>query len=103
MTKPDTITLGSTKARDLWLDTLEGRRHPLRHGYYCTRQPDDDERAQGISGAKAREAEDAFFGTAEPWASSTHRSRLGPLVLVQNISKLLTQIIRSSCVVPLLR
>ena len=49
-------------------------------------------------GAKARAAELEFFRTAEPWASSAQRGRFGTAVLVQNISTLLTQIIRSSCV-----
>ncbi|KAH9937926.1 P-loop containing nucleoside triphosphate hydrolase protein [Epithele typhae] len=96
MTKPDTLSAGSTKARDLWLEVLEGRRHPLRHGYYCTRQPDDDERARGVSGIAARDAELAFFRSTPPWATSSHQRRFGTTHLVQNVSKLLTQIIRKA-------
>ena len=96
MTKPDTLTAGSTKAREMWLEVLEGRRHPLLHGYYCTRQPDDDERTRGITGSDARAAEDTFFGNTSPWATSSHQHRFGTTNLVQSISKLLTQIIRES-------
>ncbi|OSD00780.1 hypothetical protein PYCCODRAFT_1437127 [Trametes coccinea BRFM310] len=96
LTKPDTLTAGSTKARQMWLDVLEGRRYPLLHGYYCTRQPDDDERSRGVSGAAAREAEAKFFTKTAPWATSQHQHRFGTANLVQNISKLLTQIIRES-------
>ena len=96
MTKPDTLTAGSTKARDLWLEVIEGRRHPLRHGYFCTRQPDDDERTRGISSADARDVETEFFKTTAPWADSAHHQRFGTKNLVQNISTLLTQIIRES-------
>ena len=96
LTKPDMLTAGATKARDLWLEVLEGRRHPLYHGYYCTRQPDDDERSKGISAAEARTAEAAFFQATAPWASSTQRERFGTLNLVKSISKLLTQIIQES-------
>ncbi|EJF61472.1 hypothetical protein DICSQDRAFT_161582 [Dichomitus squalens LYAD-421 SS1] len=96
MTKPDMLTAGATKARSLWLEVLEGRRHPLRHGYYCTRQPDDDERTRGITTAEARAAESAFFQNTTPWCESTHRDRFGTTYLVQNISSLLTQIIRES-------
>ncbi|KAI1791428.1 P-loop containing nucleoside triphosphate hydrolase protein [Ganoderma leucocontextum] len=96
LTKPDMLTAGATKARDLWLEVLEGRRHPLRHGYYCTRQPDDDERSRGITAAEARAAEVAFFHTTAPWASSTQRDRFGTAGLVKSISKLLTQIIQES-------
>ncbi|KAI9058588.1 hypothetical protein FKP32DRAFT_1761416 [Trametes sanguinea] len=95
LTKPDTLASGS-KARDTWLEVLEGRRHPLLHGYYCTRQPDDDERAQGISGASAREIEAKFFKKTKPWSRCKNRERLGTENLVQSISKLLTQIIRES-------
>lgn len=98
MTKPDMLTAGATKACSLWLEVLEGRRHPLRHGYYCTRQPDDDERSKGITAAEARAAETAFFQNTSPWAESTHRDRFGTAHLVRNISNLLTQIIRESSV-----
>ena len=93
MTKPDTLPSGATKARDLWLDVIEGRRFPLKHGYYCTRQPDDDERSKGITNAQAREAEMAFFRDHIPWRSSTQKQRFGTSQLVTNLSKLLTQII----------
>ncbi|KAI0743151.1 P-loop containing nucleoside triphosphate hydrolase protein [Daedaleopsis nitida] len=96
MTKPDTLTAGSTKARNMWLEVLEGRRHPLLHGYFCTRQPDDDERSRGISAAAAREAELKFFQSTTPWATSGHQHRFGTTNLVQNISKLLTNIIREA-------
>ena len=101
LTKPDALTQGS-KARMIWVDILEGRHHPLRHGYYCTRQPDDDERARGVSGPAARATEHAFFESTEPWASVVGRGRLGTVGLVEDMGKLLTQIIRKSYVSPLL-
>ncbi|OJT11810.1 Interferon-induced GTP-binding protein Mx [Trametes pubescens] len=96
LTKPDTITTGSTKAREMWLQVIEGHKHALLHGYYCTRQPDDDERARKISNAAARDAEAAFFKSTHPWSTSQHQHRFGTQNLVQSISKLLTQIIRES-------
>ncbi|KAI0791138.1 P-loop containing nucleoside triphosphate hydrolase protein [Abortiporus biennis] len=93
MTKPDTLTSGATKARDLWLDVLEGRRFSLRHGYYCTRQPDDDERSQGITTQQARVAEQVFFAKTSPWSKSTQQNRFGTNNLVASLSKLLTQVI----------
>ncbi len=96
LTKPDTLSSGSTKARSMWLEVLEGRRHSLRHGYYCTRQPDDDERTRGITGADARAAELSFFQSTAPWSGSTHQHRFGTANLVQNLSSLLTHIIRES-------
>ena len=96
MTKPDMLTAGATKSRDLWLEILEGRRHQLHHGYYCTRQPDDDERSRGIAAAEARTAGTTFFQTTAPWASSNQRDKFGAAGLVKSISKLLTQIIQES-------
>ncbi|THH00719.1 hypothetical protein EW026_g1860 [Hermanssonia centrifuga] len=87
MTKPDTLPLGATKSRDLWLDVVEGRRFPLHHGYYCTRQPDDDERARGITAMQSRAAEKEFFAKTAPWSNSSHRHRFGIGNLVANLSK----------------
>ncbi|KAI0350450.1 hypothetical protein OH77DRAFT_1068510 [Trametes cingulata] len=93
LTKPDTIPAGSTKRRQMWLDVIEGREHPLQHGYYCTRQPDDDQRLEGITPAAARAAEARFFKTTAPWSTSTCSHRFGTANLVKTISKLLTKII----------
>ena len=84
----------------MWLDVLEGRRHPLKHGYYCTRQPDDDRRLAGITRAEARAAEAEFFRTTAPWSSSSVPNRFGTANLVKNISELLTKIISDSSVLP---
>ncbi|KAH9921275.1 P-loop containing nucleoside triphosphate hydrolase protein [Amylocystis lapponica] len=93
MTKPDTLSAGATKSRELWLDVLEGRSRPLTHGYYCTRQPDDAERAAGITAEEARAAEAAFFARTAPWATSMCQDRFGTHNLVKNLSRQLTQII----------
>src|SRR6266436_562471 len=98
MTKPDMLTLGSTKARDLWLDVIEGRRHPLAHGYYCTRQPDDAERSGGITSANARIAESTYFNDTSPWSTSVHKHRFGTNNLISTLSTLLVQIIKEACV-----
>ncbi|KAI0633205.1 P-loop containing nucleoside triphosphate hydrolase protein [Trametes polyzona] len=99
LTKPDTIPAGSTKRREQWLDVLEGRappEHALRHGYFCTRQPDDDQRLAGITPGAARAAEAEFFRTTAPWGSSTCPRRFGTGNLVKSISELLTRIISDS-------
>lgn len=96
ITKPDMLPAGSIKALGLWLDVLEGRRYPLRHGYYCTRQPDDAERAEGISPSEARRREADFFATTKPWAKSTCQDRFGTPNLVNMLSKLLVRKINDS-------
>lgn len=95
MTKPDTLGPGSIKAKDLWLDIMEGRSqaHYLRHGYYCTRQPDDADRAAGIMPSEAREAEARFFMNTAPWNTCVQQGRLGTTNLVKYMSSILTEII----------
>lgn len=93
LTKPDMLSASSINARNMWLDILEGRTHPLKHGYYCTRQPDDLEREAGITTAEARATEVAFFSQNPPWSNSLHRQRLGIGNLVKTLSNLLIQII----------
>ncbi|KAJ7189190.1 P-loop containing nucleoside triphosphate hydrolase protein [Mycena filopes] len=93
LTKPDLISAGSTKSRALWLDVIEGRRHPLLHGYYCTRQPDEEERAKGMTASEARRAEIDFFATAPGWSTSTEQNRFGTDTLISTLSSLLVQII----------
>jgi hypothetical protein len=92
------LTSGSTQARDLWLDVLEGRRHPLLHGYYCTRQLDDAERAEGVSSSEARIREADFFAKTAPWATSSSQERFGTPNLVKTLSTLLVTIINDTCV-----
>ncbi|KAF7319138.1 hypothetical protein HMN09_00250200 [Mycena chlorophos] len=92
LTKPDMLGIGS-KARDLWLDVIEGRKHPLHHGYYCTRQPDDSERSKNPSTAELRLAESTFFENTAPWSKSVHSNRFGMDNLVSTLSALLVQII----------
>jgi hypothetical protein len=50
LTKPDMLTTawGAISARK---DVLDGRLHPLKHGYYCVRLPVDDERSRNITRA----------------------------------------------------
>lgn len=99
MKKPDMLTLGSTKARDLWLDVIEGRRHPLAHGYYCTRQPDDAERSSGITSTNARVTESNFFKETSPWSTSVHKHRFRTNNLISTLSALLIQVIKDTYVI----
>ena len=80
----------------MWLDVLEGREHPLQHGYFCTRQPDDDQRLAGITLVGARRAETDFFRETSPWKESTCAHRFGTHNLVKSVSELLTRIISDS-------
>ncbi|KAG6918467.1 hypothetical protein DXG01_014094 [Tephrocybe rancida] len=96
MTKPDMLTAGSTRAREMWLEIIEGREHPLVHGYYCTRQPDDAQRAENITPNEARAAEAAFFSETDPWSNSTYENRFGTVHLIASLSQLLVGIINDT-------
>lgn len=93
LTKPDTLTAGAVKSKENWLAVLEGRRDKTTHGYFCTRQPDDDERTKGITSAEARKAEKTFFESTSPWSGSKHRKRFGTENLVENLATLLSKVI----------
>ncbi|KAA1467040.1 hypothetical protein DENSPDRAFT_926310 [Dentipellis sp. KUC8613] len=93
ITKPDVVGKGS-KSRELYLDVIEGRNKALLHGYFCTRQPDDDDREKGITYDEARRAEAQYFDTNKPWCDSTHKNRFGVKNLLATLSPLLEKIIR---------
>ncbi|KZT66610.1 hypothetical protein DAEQUDRAFT_695305 [Daedalea quercina L-15889] len=90
LTKPDTLTVGAIKQQENWLDVLEGRnvQHRLTHGYFCTRQPDEAERRDGITAAQARAAEATFFAKTIP-----QPQHFGTPNLVKTLSARLTHII----------
>lgn len=100
MTKPDMLPSGSTKALQLWLDIIEGRAHNLNHGYYCTLQPNDDQRSKSISSADARAAEKLFFQITLPWSRSTQLQRFGTGNLIAALSRLLVSVIDKTYVAP---
>ncbi|KAK0196410.1 P-loop containing nucleoside triphosphate hydrolase protein [Armillaria mellea] len=96
LTKPDMLPEGSVKNRALWLDVVEGRRFPLKHGYYCTRHPDDADRNQGMTSEEARKAEMEFFTRTEPWNISIKPHYFGVKNLTAASSNLLIQIIQEA-------
>ncbi len=98
LTKPDMLPEGSVKNRALWLDVVEGRRFPLKHGYYCTRHPDDADRSQGMTSEEARKAEMEFFARMEPWNISIKPHYFGVKNLTAALSSLLIQVIQEAYV-----
>ncbi|KAA1467041.1 hypothetical protein DENSPDRAFT_66992 [Dentipellis sp. KUC8613] len=95
ITKPDVVGKGS-KARDLYLNIIEGHSRTLLHGYFCTKQLDDDDREKGLTHAEAREIEMQYFATEKPWCDSQAKNRFGIKNLVATLSPLLERIIRTS-------
>ncbi|TFK69296.1 hypothetical protein BDN72DRAFT_959668 [Pluteus cervinus] len=106
LTKPDMLTSGSLDAHDFWVKVLSGAGpYALKRGYFCSKQPDDQQRRSGITPADARKAERDFFAGVEPWAriadnqisGGIHlRDRFGLPSLVASLSDSLVEIIGQS-------
>ncbi|KIK61582.1 hypothetical protein GYMLUDRAFT_224459 [Collybiopsis luxurians FD-317 M1] len=96
LTKPDTIMPGAIGSRQRWKDVLQGKIHVLRHGYYCVRLADDDERSKKLSRAESEERSTDFFANKEPWSNFEDRSRFGVPNFVKDISQLLLAMIETN-------
>ena len=94
LTKPDLLLPGSRNARATWKQVLEGRVHQTKHGYYCVRLPDDEQRANGITKARMDELADEFFNDTQPWNEILDRRRFGIPNLVKYTSELLIKLIQ---------
>ncbi|KAF9482870.1 hypothetical protein BDN70DRAFT_874459 [Pholiota conissans] len=96
LTKPDTLTRGATGVREKWKAVLEGRERPTKHGYYCVRLPDDEERKRQITPSEAQQNDAFFFHTTAPWNRMADRSRFGISNFMSNISALLVERIENN-------
>lgn len=86
----------------MWLNVLEGHRHPLHHGYYMTKQPATRELLEKLTWEQAREREKEYFDQTSIWAKSSATGRLGTPNLTKNLSRLLSGLIDQTFVSPLL-
>jgi vacuolar protein sorting-associated protein 1 len=79
---------------------LQGRSHRLKHGYYCVRLPDDEERARQITRTEADRVASNFFAETPPWCEvlAEDPTRFGIPSFVSDISVLLTAIIEKASV-----
>lgn len=102
LTKPDTLTVGSTSARQKWRDVLTGKYHSdsqaLKLGYYCVKLADDAERETHSTRSERQERETSFFSLTEPWNEVVNRGRFGVLNLVNDLSRHLTALLDQVCV-----
>ncbi|KAJ3972925.1 P-loop containing nucleoside triphosphate hydrolase protein [Lentinula raphanica] len=96
LTKPDGITRGATGARQRWKEVLEGKLHPLHHGYYCVRLADDEERAKQLGRSESEALASEFFSKTEPWSEFVDRSRFGVPNFVKDLSELLLRMIETN-------
>lgn len=93
LTKPDTVCSGEFQQ---WIDILRGKAHKLKHGYFVTKQPSQDQLVRGITHAEARRAEGEFFANNEPWATELKdmSDRFGTVALTKFLAQKLGETIR---------
>jgi len=77
------------------MEILKGNQHRLKHGYYCLRLPDDDERARNISPAELLKVSTDLFDSS-PWNTITSRNCFGVNNLVSYLSLILVGLIRKN-------
>ncbi|RPA91160.1 P-loop containing nucleoside triphosphate hydrolase protein [Choiromyces venosus 120613-1] len=93
LTKPDTVGPGEYGQ---WINILRGHSHRLKHGYFVTKQPNQEQLVQGITHAQAREQEAEFFANTEPWKTELTdlKERFGTMALQSYLSKELGELIK---------
>ena len=93
LTKPDTVCPGEFKQ---WIEILRGKAFKLKHGYFVTKQPSQDQLVKGITHAEARRDESEFFAKNEPWATelSDMSHRFGTVSLTKFLAQKLGETIR---------
>ncbi|CAL1705006.1 unnamed protein product [Somion occarium] len=91
LTKPDLIQPGEESG---WVGVLEGTAHPLKHGYFITKQPSPKELEEQVTFREARDREKHFFQSQYPWEGLPGlRHRMGTPNLTKELSKLLASVI----------
>jgi hypothetical protein len=95
LTKPDMLGEGASNARNNWKEVLEGTKHITKHGYYCVRLPDDEQRGQGVTRIETQRVGDEFFNNTAPWNQINNRSCFGIPNFVKYISALLVELIEN--------
>ncbi|KAI5852607.1 P-loop containing nucleoside triphosphate hydrolase protein [Morchella snyderi] len=93
LTKPDTVGPGEY---DQWVNILRGNSHRLKHGYFVTKQPNQEQLNQSIDHAQARAQEAEFFTKSEPWATDLQdlKHRFGTQALQSYLAKELGELIK---------
>ncbi|KAL0640425.1 hypothetical protein Q9L58_000393 [Maublancomyces gigas] len=93
LTKPDTVGPGEY---DQWINILRGNSHRLKHGYFVTKQPNQEQLTQGIDHAQARAQEAEFFKNTDPWKGELLdlKDRFGTQALQSYLAKELGELIR---------
>lgn len=91
LTKPDRAPEGHPVS--IWNEILSGQKFALKHGYYVTKQPNQNQ--LGFRHKEARAMEQCYFEDEEPWATELGRYKhlFGTTHLQHAISRKLALII----------
>lgn len=94
LTKPDTLQRGEERT---WMKILEGSSHPLKYGYFMTKQASPEELEKRMSFEDARKSEREWFQTNAPWKDmSNFHNRMGTRNLTKELSRLLGAVINQA-------
>ena len=88
----------ASQLQEKWKNVLLGKEHPLRHGYYAVRLPNDDERLRDITPAESQTQAAEFFKLTSPWSKVRDRGRFGIPNLVRDVGILLVQLMERKSV-----
>ncbi|KAG9123954.1 hypothetical protein FRC07_013378 [Ceratobasidium sp. 392] len=89
LTKPDRIEKGEEQK---WLGFVRGETEVLAKGWFCVKQPSPSELEQELTWQEARNREEEFFKTRNPWSSQemTVRHHFGTARLTSRLSEILS-------------
>jgi len=94
LTKPDRLETGVPL--DAWREILDGQAFQVKHGYYVTKQPSQQQLNQRLSRQGAIDSETQFFANQEPWSTDLihHHARFGTDSIQEKLSALLFDAIK---------
>jgi hypothetical protein len=92
LTKPDRIPSGEESQ---WLPFIKNIRVPLTNGWFAVKQPDSKAIKEGITWSEARQAENDYFSSQDPWSilDVEYQRRLRTTKLTACLSQILSELI----------
>ncbi|KAG8981461.1 hypothetical protein FRB90_007245, partial [Tulasnella sp. 427] len=92
LTKVDRIQPGD---ENRWLQILGGEELVLKNGWYCVKQRGPKELEAGVTWEDAKQQEEEFFATAEPWCyiQTSLTGRVGSEALSLKLGKMLSSLV----------
>ncbi|TFK66013.1 hypothetical protein BDN72DRAFT_772573 [Pluteus cervinus] len=94
LTKPDRIPPGE---EERWIRFIKNMQEPLKHNWFCVKQPSSQELKEGVTWTGARERENRFFSTQRSWSEldAIYKRYLGTANLVGRLSLILSDLIET--------